>query len=166
MSGHKQLKKLNQRQINNAHLSKSFLTHIARVFGFVGENPWEAECIWGITPIFWEMLKSCKFLSQASKRSTETTVSFLFKTSQSKTVRHVRLNLFNHVLALFHTKFACNSAIWYPVFRWESCKDCMWESVKNSRVCVQSKSFLRLELASDSQLMTRQSATRVKHAGS
>ena len=29
----------------------------------------------------------------------------------------VRLNLFNHVLALFHVKFSCNLAIRYPVFR-------------------------------------------------
>ena len=29
----------------------------------------------------------------------------------------VRLNLFNHVLALFRVKFACNLAIRYPVFR-------------------------------------------------
>ena len=28
----------------------------------------------------------------------------------------VRLNLFNHVLTLFHAKFACNLAIRYPVF--------------------------------------------------
>ena len=34
----------------------------------------------------------------------------------------VRLNLFNHVLALFRAKFACNLAIRYPVFRWELCK--------------------------------------------
>ena len=34
---HKQLKELNQGQVNNTHLSKSFLTHITRVFGFVGE---------------------------------------------------------------------------------------------------------------------------------
>ena len=47
----------------------------------------------------------------------------------------VRLNLFNHVLALFHAKFACISAIRYPIFRWESCKGCVWESVKNSNVC-------------------------------
>ena len=64
---HKQLKELNQGQVSNTHLRESFLTHIARVFGFVCENPWEAECIWGITPIFWERLKSCKFLSQANK---------------------------------------------------------------------------------------------------
>ena len=29
----------------------------------------------------------------------------------------VWLNLFNHVLALFRAKFACNLAIRYPVFR-------------------------------------------------
>ena len=34
----------------------------------------------------------------------------------------VRLNLFNHVLALFRAKFACNLAIRYLVFRWELCK--------------------------------------------
>ena len=34
----------------------------------------------------------------------------------------VRLNLFNHVLALFHAKFACILAIRYPVFRRKLCK--------------------------------------------
>ena len=29
----------------------------------------------------------------------------------------VRLNLFNHVLALFRAKFACNLEIRYPIFR-------------------------------------------------
>ena len=42
---HKQLKELNQGQVSNTHLRESFLTHLARVFGFVGENPCEAECI-------------------------------------------------------------------------------------------------------------------------
>ena len=42
---HKQLKELNQGQVRSTHLRESFLTHIARVFGFVGENPWEAKCI-------------------------------------------------------------------------------------------------------------------------
>ena len=37
----------------------------------------------------------------------------------------VRLNLFNHVLALSRVKFACISAIKYPVFKWELCKGCM-----------------------------------------
>ena len=36
---HKQLKELNQGQVSNTYLRESFLTHIARVFGFVGENP-------------------------------------------------------------------------------------------------------------------------------
>ena len=36
---HKQLKELNQGQVSNTHLRESFLTHIVRVFGFVGENP-------------------------------------------------------------------------------------------------------------------------------
>ena len=35
---------------------------------------------------------------------------------------HVRLNLINHVLALFRDKFACNLVLRSPVFRWESCK--------------------------------------------
>ena len=34
----------------------------------------------------------------------------------------VRLNLINHVLALFRDIFACNTALRNPVFRWESCK--------------------------------------------
>ena len=50
-------------------------------------------------------------------------------------IMFVRLNLFNYVLALFRIKFACNLAIRYLVFRWESCKGCVWESVKNSSVC-------------------------------
>ena len=41
----KQLKELNQGQVSNIHLRESFLTHIARVFDFVGENPCEVECI-------------------------------------------------------------------------------------------------------------------------
>ena len=37
----------------------------------------------------------------------------------------VRLNLFNHVLALFRAKFSFNLVIRYPVFRWELCKGCV-----------------------------------------
>ena len=47
----------------------------------------------------------------------------------------VRLNLFNYVLTLFHTKFSCISVIRYPVFMWESCKCCVKENVNNSSVC-------------------------------
>ena len=64
---YKQLKELSQGQVSNTYFRESFLTHIAWVFDFVGENPWEVECIWGITPIFWERQKSCKFLSHANK---------------------------------------------------------------------------------------------------
>ena len=78
----------------------------------------------------------------------------------------LRLNLFNHVLALFRAKFVCISAIRYHVFRWESCKGCVWEVVKNSSVCVHSKAFSRLELTSSLRMMTSQNATRVKHARS
>ena len=39
-------------------------------------------------------------------------------------------------MALFRAKFACNLAISNHVFRWESCKGSMWESVKKcSRLC-------------------------------
>ena len=44
--------------------------------------------------------------------------------------------LSNIFLALFCTKFSCILAISKPVFRWESCKDSVWESVKKcSRLC-------------------------------
>ena len=33
-------------------------------------------------------------------------------------------------MGLFHAKFACKLAISNPVFRWESCKDSVWESMK------------------------------------
>ena len=40
------------------------------------------------------------------------------------------------LLALFRAKFACILAIRNPIFRWESCKGIVWESVKNcSSVC-------------------------------
>ena len=53
----------------------------------------------------------------------------------------VRLNLFNYVLVLFRAKFACNSTIRNPVLRWELCKGCVWESVKNwSSVCIKKHS--------------------------
>ena len=50
--------------------------------------------------------------------------------ARSSSKAFVRLNLFNHVLALFCAKFTCNSVIRNLVFRWELCKGCMWESVK------------------------------------
>ena len=76
----------------------------------------------------------------------------------------VRLNLFNHVLALFRAKFTWNLAIKYSLFRWELCKGCVWESVKKLK-CLCIGGFSRLDLTSDSRLATRQNATHVKHVG-
>ena len=43
-------------------------------------------------------------------------------------------------MALFCAKFACILAISNPVFRWESCKGSVWESVKNcSRLCKETR---------------------------
>ena len=50
--------------------------------------------------------------------------------ARSSSKASVRLNLFNHVLALFHAKFTCNSAIRNPIFSWELCKGCVWDIVK------------------------------------
>ena len=49
-------------------------------------------------------------------------VSSKFARPKSSKIIDVRLNLFNHVLALFHAKFACNLAIRYAIVRWELCK--------------------------------------------
>ena len=66
------------------------------------------------------------------------------------------------LLALFHAKFACNSAFRNPIFMWESCKGSVWESVKkSSRVCTSRNWILRL--ARDWQIA--KGGTRVKHAG-
>ena len=41
------------------------------------------------------------------------------------------------MLALFRAKFACNSALRYPVFRWELYKGCVWKNVKKTQdVCI------------------------------
>ena len=50
----------------------------------------------------------------------------------------VRLNLINHFVGFILCQFACNSALRNLVFRWESCKGSVCESVKKSlRVCTQ-----------------------------
>ena len=43
---------------------------------------------------------------------------------------NVRLNLINHFVGFIPYQFACNSTFRNPVFRWESCKSSVWESVK------------------------------------
>ena len=54
---------------------------------------------------------------------------------------YIRLNVFDHVLALFGAKFACISTIRYPVFRWELCKGCMWEECEEFK-CVSIQRIL------------------------
>ena len=50
----------------------------------------------------------------------------------------VRLNLINHFVGFISCQFACNSAFRNLVFRWDSCKGSVWESLKkSSRVCTQ-----------------------------
>ena len=49
---------------------------------------------------------------------------------------YVRLNLINHFVGFISCQFACNLAFRNPIFRWESCKGSVWESVnKSSKVC-------------------------------
>ena len=76
----------------------------------------------------------------------------------------VRLNLINHLVALFRAKFASNLAISNPVFRWESCKDSVWESVKKcSRLCseIGTRGWISWVVCS---LQAARRCTRVKHA--
>ena len=77
----------------------------------------------------------------------------------------VRLNLINHVLALFREKFACNTALRNPVFRWESCKGSVWESVKKcSRLC--SETGTRGWISQEARgLQAAKSCTRAERAG-
>ena len=76
----------------------------------------------------------------------------------------VRLNLINHVLALFHYKFACNTALRNLVFRWESCKGSVWKSVKKcSRLC--SEAGTRGWISREARgLQATKSWTRAEHA--
>ena len=57
----------------------------------------------------------------------------------AKGIKYVRLNLFNHVFALFRAKFAYNLVIRYPIFRWELYKGSMWKSVKKIQEVCNSK---------------------------
>ena len=70
---------------------------------------------------------------------------FVSKETQLEIVTPVRLNLFNHVLALFRVKFDCNLAIRYSVFRWELYKVRVRECEEISR-SVQFKGVSRLDL--------------------
>ena len=79
-------------------------------------------------------------------------------------VFYVRLNLINHVLALFHDKFACNITFRNPVFRWESCKGSVWESVKKcSRLCSEAGTCDWISREARG-LQAAKSCKRIKHA--
>ena len=67
----------------------------------------------------------------------------------------VRLNLINHFVGFILYQFACNSALRNTVFRWESCKGSVWESVKKcSRWCSE---------AGTRGLQATRKCTQVKH---
>ena len=76
----------------------------------------------------------------------------------------VRLNLINHFVGFILCQFTCNSALKNPVFRWESCKGSVWESVKKcSRMCIEAETHnWILQVACDWQ--AARGCTRVKHA--
>ena len=54
----------------------------------------------------------------------------------------VRLNLINHFVSFIPCQFTCNSAFRNPVFRWDSCMDTVWESVKKVQKCALSRASL------------------------
>ena len=77
----------------------------------------------------------------------------------------VTLNLYNHVLTLFRAKFLVFPQLDILYLGGNHAR-VVCERVWRIQVCVHSRGFLRLDLASDSRLLTCQNATRVKHVGS
>ena len=99
---------------------------------------------------FWR-LASCKFKPQVHTEG--------FREFKQKPLSTI-------LLALFHAKFYCISAISNPVFRWDSCKGSEWDSVKKcSRVCKKNRDS-RLDLVGDSRLQATKSCSRARHARS
>ena len=67
-------------------------------------------------------------------------------------------------MALFCAKFACNLAISNLVYRWESCKGSVWESVKKcSRLCSEAGTRVWISQVACS-LQAARRCTQVKHA--
>ena len=67
-------------------------------------------------------------------------------------------------MALFCAKFACNLAISNPVFRWESCKGSVWESVKKYlRLCSEAGTHGWISWVARGLQVARR-CTWVKHA--
>ena len=75
----------------------------------------------------------------------------------------VRLNLINHFVGFIPCQFACNSALRNPIFRWESCKGSVWESVKKcSRLCTEAGTRNWISRVACDWQATK-GCTRVKH---
>ena len=78
-------------------------------------------------------------------------------------VFYVRLNLINHFVGFIPCQFACNSTLRNPVFRWESCKGNVWESVKKcSRRCTKAGTHDWISRVAHDWQAAR-GCTRVKH---
>ena len=79
----------------------------------------------------------------------------------------------NHFVGFMPCQFACNLAFRKPIFRWESCKGSVWESVKkSSRVCTQqglvtgSHDWLAAcKLPKEAHMWSMQGSWRVTPAG-
>ena len=88
----------------------------------------------------------------------------MFGVIQPLYLKDVRLNLINHLVGFILYQFACNSALKNPVFRWESCKGSVCESVKKcSRLCSEAKTHGWISQVA-CVLQAARRCTRVKHA--
>ena len=67
-------------------------------------------------------------------------------------------------MALFRAKFACILAISNPIFRWESCKDSVWESVKKCSSLCKIVGTCDWTSRVARGLQAPRSCTRAKHA--
>ena len=60
--------------------------------------------------------------------------------STSLFLTYVRLNLIKHFVGFIPCQFACNLALRNHIFRWESCKGSVWDSVKKClRLCIEAR---------------------------
>ena len=85
-------------------------------------------------------------------------------TKNNSLKKNVRLNLINHLVGFIPCQFACNSTISNPMFRWESCKGSVWESIKKcSRLCSEAGTRGWISWVARG-LQAARRCTRVKHA--
>ena len=91
------------------------------------------------------------------------TIKAFFKVKGA--IAPVKLNLINHFVDFIPCQFACNSAFRNSVFRWESCKGSVWESVKKSlRVCTQQGFATGSRLASRQRKHTCEACRKVEES--